>query len=264
MDRKKSLNQYISIFSNIYSDADNLIRINGYNSIQFFGIILCYLNYYDYGNFKKCFLKLYKEKYEALFEILITYDSNLINPIVQDLEFIVKLIEYTISKKEFYIFENILNLIFDTETFIVSLDKTKEKIKEKFKNDFRTIKIKDNLALYKREKGEEINIIIPSIESIINFSKENEILLIYFCSNFWKNILKYYDEPNIDNIDICFRLRKAFMKYNYLVNILFDDKNDFKNDKKGKEIKIDINQYFNRDEFAFIIFIILYILNIIF
>jgi len=253
MDRKNNLNQYISIFSNIYSDADNLIRNNGYNSIQFYGIIFCYLNYYDYGNFKKCFLKLYKDKYEVLYEILITYDSNLINPIVQDLEFFVKLFEYIISKKEFDIFENLLNLILDTETFIISLDKTKEKIKEKYKNDFRTIKAKDNLVLYKREKGEEINIIIPSIESIINFSKENEILLIYFCSNFWKNILKHYDEPNIDNIDICYRLRKAFVKYNYLINIFFDDKNDAKNDKKGKQIKIDINQYFNRDEFAFIL-----------
>ena len=250
LDRKESLKDFIPIYSNISSEAENLIKNNAYDSIQFYGIILSFLNYYDYENFKKYFIKLYKDKYEVLYGILLIYDTNLINPIVQDIEFFVKLINNTISNQEFDKFENIINFIIDIETFIVSIDKTKNQIVENYKNDFKTIKIKANFILNKREKGEEMDIIISSIESIINFSQEKEILLIYFDSNFWKSILKHYDKPNNYYINICYRLRETFIKYNYLVNILFDDKIE---NKKEKEIKNDINRYFNRDEFAFIL-----------
>ena len=246
--RKECLKNYISAFSNISSEADNLIQNNGYDAIKFYGIILCYLNYCDYENFKKYFIKLYRDEYKVLYEILLAYDSNLLNPIVQDLEFFVKFIEYTTQyKKEFEAFENVLNYILDTETFIVAIDKTKEKIVRKYKNDFRTIKIKVNLVLNKREKGEEMDAIIPSIESIINFSIEMRILLIYFTNIFWRNILKHYNKSNVYCINICYRLREIFINYNYLVKILFSDKNYEKINKK--EIQIDINKYFERDEF---------------
>ena len=42
--KKERLNNYISAFSNISSEADNLIHNNGYDVIQLYGIILCYLN----------------------------------------------------------------------------------------------------------------------------------------------------------------------------------------------------------------------------
>ena len=186
MDRKDSLNDYSSIFCDIASNADNLIKNNGYDPIQFYGIILCYLNYYDYKNFQKYFQIIYNSKNpEILYEILLIYNTNLFNPINQDLEFFVKFIEYTVSKKDFENFENLLNYILDVETFIIVIDKTKEKIIENYENNFKTIKIKYNLILKKKEKGEEMNIIIPSIESIINFSIEKEKLLIYFTSNFY-------------------------------------------------------------------------------
>jgi len=91
-----------------------------------------------------------------------------------------------------------------------------------------------------------MNIIIPSIESIINFSKKKEILLIYFSGNFWNNILKHYEEPTPYCINICFRLREVFIKYNSLINILFKD-------KKEEEIKNDINKYLEEDKFASIL-----------
>lgn len=98
MDKKENLNNYIAIFSNISSEADNLIRNNGYDSIQFYGIILFYLNYFDYENFKKYFIKLYKDECEVLYKIVLTYDWNVLNPMVQDLELFVKFIEHTSSK----------------------------------------------------------------------------------------------------------------------------------------------------------------------
>ena len=250
---KENLNYYISTFSNISSEADNLIKNNGYDAIQFYGIILCYLNHYDYENYQKYFKKLYFNKCEILYEILLIYNSNILKPIEQDSEFFIKFIVYTISKKEFDYFENLLNFISDIETYIIAIDNTKEKIVEKYKNDFKTLKMKANLRLKKRKEGEEMNIIISSIKSIINFSKEKEILLIYFSSSFWKYILKYYNEPNDININICFKLREIFISYNDLVNILFDDTNNVKIDKDNYEIKNDINKYFILDEFAFLL-----------
>ena len=43
-----------------------------------------------------------------------------------------------------------------------------------------TIKIKSNLGLNIREKGEEMDIIIPSIESIMNYSKKRNIINILY------------------------------------------------------------------------------------
>ena len=78
------------------------------------------------------------------------------------------------------------------------IEKNKEKIIEKYNNDFKIIKIKSDL---KKKEGQEIQIIIPAVESIVEFSEEKEKLLIYFNSNFWMNILKNYNEPNALNID---------------------------------------------------------------
>ena len=257
LDREDSLNDLKSDFEKISSKADNIIQKNGYDDIQFYGIILCYLNHYDYDNFKQYFKKLYLNKSETLFEILLIYDSNILNPIEQNLEFFTKFIEYTISKKEFDYFENLLSFILDIETFIIVIDKTKEKILEKYKNNFKIIKIKSNgkRSLKKRENGKEIDKIISSINSIINFSKENNILLIYFTSNFWKDILKKYNQSKELYINICFKLRKIFISYNELVNFLFNDKIGKKEDNKNepKKIKNDINKYFDIDEFAFIL-----------
>ena len=128
MDRDKDLEQYIKIFGDISSEADNLIKSNNYDPIQFYGIILCYLNYYDHKNFMKISEKLFVENHEVLYEILLLYFSQFLKPINQNLDFLVKFIVYCISKKEFNIFENVLNYIRDVETFFIVIDKTKEKI----------------------------------------------------------------------------------------------------------------------------------------
>ena len=48
MDRKSYLGEkeYKSEFNKIKSEADNLINDKKYNPIQFYGIILCYLNFF--------------------------------------------------------------------------------------------------------------------------------------------------------------------------------------------------------------------------
>ena len=47
MDRKEYLNKHISTFDTIKSEADKLIEEYNYKNIDFYGIILCYLNFYN-------------------------------------------------------------------------------------------------------------------------------------------------------------------------------------------------------------------------
>ena len=223
MDRRKGLENYISIFSTILSKADEIIKNNTYNPIYFYGIIFSYLNFYDYDNFKKNFQKLYIEKCGVLYEILLIYNTNFLNPINQDSKFFENFIEYTINNKEFNIFENSLNYILYIETFISVIEKKKEEIIKRYNNEFKTIKVKADLKINKKEKGEEIISIIESIKLIIDFSKKSQKLLIYLNSNFWINILKNYNEPNALNIDICFKLRELLKEYHNAIKEIFKE-----------------------------------------
>ena len=70
-------------------------------------------------------------------------------------------------------------------------------------------------------------------------------------------MIKNYDIPNLENIINLYKLREIFKKYNRLINILYEeniDKNTNSEKFKKKEIddiKIDINKYYDKDEFAF-------------
>ena len=249
MDRNKDLAQYINNFKEISSEADNLIKNNDYETQHFYAIILCYLNYYDHDYFMKIFEKLFIEKKEDLYEILLIYFLHFLNPIQQNLDFFVKFIDYCASKKEYNIFENGLNYISDIETFITVLEKTKEKIVNKYLSNksFKPIQLNDSLEFNKKEKNKDLEDIISVIESINNYSKEKEVLLVYFTSKVWKKILNIYNSPNKIKIIYCYKIRKVFFKYNDLVNELYKKK------KINSEIKKDINKYFERDEFAFIL-----------
>ena len=101
MDRKKCLKDFISKFNSIKSEADKIIEKNNYNPIEFYGIIFCYLNYYDYYNFTSAANELYDKKPEDLYEIILIYNAHFIYPINKDLEFFNKLIFYSISNKDF-------------------------------------------------------------------------------------------------------------------------------------------------------------------
>ena len=249
MDRNKELEQYIYIFRDISSEADNIIESNGYDPIHFYGIILCYLNYYDYDIFMKICHQLIKENSEQLYEILILYFSNFLNPINQNVDFFVKFFRYITSKKDFNIFENGFNYIKDLETFIIVIEKTKEEIFDKYitsNGSFKPIKSKTNLEFIKIEKNKEMNGIIPAIESIISYSKQKKILLVYFTTNFWIKILNKYNVPDDINIKNCYELRKIIFEYNDLVNELYKK-------EKNSYIKKDINKYFEKDELAFLL-----------
>ena len=81
MDRKKNLQKHISTFDTIKSEANKLIDENNYKTIEFYGIIFCYLNYYNIKNFSLLINDLFEKKPNDLFEILLIYNSHFKNPI---------------------------------------------------------------------------------------------------------------------------------------------------------------------------------------
>ena len=249
MDSEIGLDSYVDIFKDISSRSEEIIKNYGYNPIYFYGLTFSYLNFYDYENFKKYFKQLNLDKCGILYEILLTYSSNFLRQIDQDLTFFENFLDYTIKNKEFSIFENSLNYILDFDIIFIVIDKKKEEIFNKYNNDFKTIKIKPDLKINKKEKEEKIKNIIEAVKSIIDFSRKKQALLIYLNSNFWINILKNYNEPNALNIDICFKLRGLLKNYNELIIGLFENE---KNDDE-KKIKEDIQIFLENDEYAFIL-----------
>ena len=153
IDKKEDSNNYLPIpiingINKILSDADKIIKNQGYNPINFYGIIFSYLNYYDYENFKKYWNKLYNISHDNLYEILIIYYPSFLKPIIQDISFFENFFDYIIKKSEFDIFENSLNCISDIETFIDIINKKKEILFEKYgESSFKTIIIKSSLAI---------------------------------------------------------------------------------------------------------------------
>ena len=100
IDRDKELTVYLDTINHIYSNADNIINNNGYDSINFYGILFCYLSYYDKDNFPKIIKEFSEGNADILYEILIIYYSHFKNPLNQDLEFYNNFIKYSINKQK--------------------------------------------------------------------------------------------------------------------------------------------------------------------
>ena len=76
LDRNNDLYNYKSFFNIILTEADNLIKDNKYNTVEFNGIIFSYLNNYDKENFIKILIDLSKTHQEDVYEIMIAYRSK--------------------------------------------------------------------------------------------------------------------------------------------------------------------------------------------
>ena len=256
-DRDKNLIKKLDTFNQIYSNSKNIIEESKYNPISFYGIIFCYLSSYDRDNFSKIIKEFPKENVQILYEILIIYYSHLKNPLNQNFEFYNNFIIYAINTQiTFELFKQILNYIDDIETFLYVLNNNKYEILKNYDNlDSRPIRLDSNLKLIKKEYIEENQIkpkteldnIIILVEEMLDFSKENSILLIYLGPSFWTFLLHQYNKSDIINIDNCYRLRKLFKKYKDLINTLFKNNAD----KKKLTIKDEINRYNDIDVFAF-------------
>ena len=76
LDKNNDLYDYKSFFNIILTEADNLIKDNKYNTVEFYGIIFSYLNKYDKENFIKILIDLSKTHQEDVYEIMIAYRSK--------------------------------------------------------------------------------------------------------------------------------------------------------------------------------------------
>ena len=261
MDIEPFLKEYTSQFNSIISEADNLIDNNHYHPIEFYGILLCYLNCFIYDKFCSIVNELYNKKKKILFEILIIYNVHFRNPINQNEFFFHRFINYTIkSKEDFKSVKRGLSLIKDIETFVAVIEKNKEefydkcKLKKNIYIKLDNLKFKksdekiddENYNIYPKEKENNKHIFefLNNIRSIIKFSKEYEIFFIYFTNNFWQYMLNYFNEPKPDNIIICYKLRSIFIEYYNLVTKVIVSKNI---------IRKESNAFFEKDEFAFLL-----------
>ena len=132
-DREKNLGEKDTkdLMGKISEKSEHIIKSNGYEPIQFYGILLCYFNYYDYNIFEKNINKLYKENSHILYEILLVYHSHFINQLIEediDKNFFVNFFEYIILNKDFSYINIGLKFITNVHTFIIVIDKTKETI----------------------------------------------------------------------------------------------------------------------------------------
>ena len=244
---------FLDNFNQIYSNADNIIKNNGYDPIHFYGILFCYLSSYDSDNFPKKIKEFSEGNADILYEILIIYYSHFKVPLNQDKEFYNNFIIYEIKKeKKSNIIERILHYIDNIETFIYVINENKLDILKKY-DDFinKPIALSSNLKLIKKANNnkKEIDDIIKLIQELIKFSKDNEKLILYLKSEFWINLLKQYNKPDLENINSCYRLRELFKEYYNLIDTLYKKTTD----ENEENIKKDINKYYWRDEFAFIL-----------
>ena len=276
-DKIDDLKKNLKSFKDILSNAHEIIDENNYNSVHFYGVLFCYLHFYDANNFPKIIEEYFEGNANNLYEILICYYSHFINPLKQSQKFFKSFIDYALKAgKGQKIFERIMNYIEDIETYVFIIDSYKEEIFKKYK-ELRSnpLEMDASLKLLKHKEDkitngehnndsdisdedddkvleEVVNIenechkIVKLIESIINYADKEKILAIYIRSSFWINLLEQYKFPDWENISNCHNLRELYKKYNNLVNKLYedDDNNDIKN---------DINAFFARDQFAIIL-----------
>jgi hypothetical protein len=241
----------------IATESESLISSNGYNPIHFYGLLLCYLNFYDYTTFEKCVDKLNSKEPETLYEIFLTYFSQFFKPAKKDesdKEFFIKFFKYIIEKKEFSYFKIGLKFISNIDTFIQVIDETKEEIYNKYikdKTSFQPIELNDSLEL----KKDTIKAILDGIKSINNFSKESKdskdskdkkFLLVYFKSDFWKSLLKDFNKANPECFKVCLKLREYFIEYSQIIQSICDK-------EKDKSIIKDIVDFHKIDEFAYLL-----------
>ena len=253
-DRDSILDLYN--FKLIYLNADKSIKEDNYDPIAFYGIIFCYLSFYDKKNFPKMIKDFSRGNEKLLYEILIIYYSHFKTHLKQNIEFYNNFVIYAINiVKDFTTFEKILNYIDNIEAFLYVINENKIEIYKTYEDlKNKPIQISSDLKLIEREYKEEnkfkskteLDNIINLIEQLMKFSKENSFLIIYLSSSFWTNIINQYNKPDFIYIEKCYNLRKLFKKYRNLINAIYKNSSCF----NEINIKNEINIYNDEDEFA--------------
>lgn len=233
---KDKLIQYKHYFEQICENSEDLISKYSFNKIDFYGLILTYLNNCLYEKYKDLFDELYKSDKSILFAILLKYKLYFKKQINLHKEFLNEIIKFS-AKKDFKKFkEDGLFYLKDINTFIEITENNKDEIiKIKGFKPIEIPKVKDNEKI-------DFGIINPKIEEIITFSKDQKILLINFKTEFWDRISSQCSGKSRDNIELCSTLRILFNKYYEMIIDLFKE-------EKDNKIKKEITSCFKKGIF---------------
>ena len=281
-DKDDYLSDYSSQINTIILEAPNIINDNEYNSIDFYGIILCYLYSYDEENFSKLIKTLNEEQPNNLYDIMLKYSSHLSCPKKLGFDFFNKFIRFSLEKKDISKFKIGLKYIKDIKAFINILQNNLENIFDIYNNvedENQMIKIDEYLDFKKKQIEEEeksqgennknysdsietneqkenkdiIPDYINNLELIVDKLNEKNKVFINFTDNFWIFLLGNYKEiKTSNNIKICSKLRQIFIKYYELIknndnlknSNLFKEVTEFhKNDKFSSVLENLINDY---------------------
>ena len=231
--------KYIFRIDEICKDTKKLISISSsLKEVDFYGLVLSILNNWFFEKFNEKLNELYQIKKDILFEVLLKYKLLFKKNINLDNDKLNELIKYTINKdyKEFK--ENALFYLKNIRIFIDIIEANKnEIIKIKNFEPIETIEVGYNEKL-------DIGEIIKKIDIILNFSKENNKLLIYFKPSFWEISIKSCSDLNYNNIILIYKFNEKLKEYKIILNNMFKDIND-KQDKKYK-MKKEINLFFKK------------------
>lgn len=232
--------EYNTIFGEISENIESIISSNAYNPSYFYGLVLCYLNNYDYEVFKKILDKLSNDSKSTLFEILMIYNHFFKNKIKFDNKILVEFVGFAAeqNKEDFRNFiDKGLFYLDNVNLYLSAINSNKEKI----------VQIKDFKAIMTPNFENFSNINLKSFQKDFNdillFSENEKKLLIIFSNNFWEGLLKIYENASQENIINCKILRTNFLNY---YNIL-------KNYCRVNSIKAEAEKYYNNDVFAYLL-----------
>ena len=230
----ENLLKFKDTFQDICDKSENKIKENQDIITDYYGLILCYLNHYNFPKFSEIVKHLYAQDSTILFKILLTYKSYFKKDIKVDEKILDEFIGYAAGQTYNDLTENGLIYLKNLKLFLKILNKNKEKLIDI--ENFKPIQSTNNLENKMAQK--DINEIIELTNDIIDFSIEKNQLLIAFVDNFWEKLINSCDSSTQENILLLSRLREIFIKYFTLVSNLNKKDKIYKNasdfDKKDK------------------------------
>ena len=180
MDRPDFLKNYLETIESVLDDSDDLIEKNSYNTIYFKGLLLSYINYYDFEKFTDYIKGYSPDGIYDLYNILILFYPQFKNPVDVDIDFLKKFIAFTAHEKNYdNLIKGGLTYCKNILTFLKVIDETKNEIIGI--NGFQPIPIDKRFLVYQIDDIKEMNKIV---RSILQFSSNTNILLIYFMNGF--------------------------------------------------------------------------------
>ena len=121
---EKGLDKYNNYFEDICEISEDLISSNSLDKIDFYGLILCYLNNFLIKKFNEQFKKLYKKDKYILFEIILKYKSYFKNEFSLDTDIVDEIVRFS-TTKDFKEFKNCEFYLKDINTFLDAIEKKK-------------------------------------------------------------------------------------------------------------------------------------------